>query len=60
MQHNGQSILMVAVTKGNIEVVKYLIDKKVDINYRARIKESDLFFDKKDISEYLVKFMPKK
>jgi len=51
---------MVAVTKGNIEVVKYLIDKKVDINYRARIKESDLFFDKKDISEYLVKFMPKK
>ena len=60
MQHNGQSILMVAVTKGNIEVVKYLIDKKVDINYRARIKESDLFIDKNDISEYLVKFMPKK
>ena len=51
---------MVAVTKCNIEVVKYLIDKKVDINYRARIKESDLFIDKNDISEYLVKFMPKK
>jgi ankyrin repeat protein len=59
LQHNGQSLLMVAITKNNLEVVKYLIGEKVDINFRVSIKESDMFFERNDISEYLVKFMPK-
>ena len=59
IQYDGQSLLMVAVSKQNTEVVEYLLKSKVDIEYRQSINESDLFVDKQDIADYLVNSMPK-
>ena len=50
---------MVAVSKQNYQVVDFLLKNKINIEYRQRINESDLFIDKQDIAEYITNMKPK-